>query len=297
MLALAHEAFPRQVIAATVDHRTRAATGAEAAAVAAHCTTLDVPHATLVGERPLTGSGLQARARALRYDLLARWALKARADCLLTAHHADDQAETFLMRAVRGTGPAGLAGIRPRRTHAVAEQEIIIVRPLLGWRRAELRAVADALALPFMDDPSNTDDRFERTRVRRLLAEHPWLDAAGLARAAAHAGEAQDALDSIARGFWRTCKVTSPETIEDMEEILLDVGDLPREIRRRLARAAIRSVRLATGISRPAFDDGSNIEALLDALEAGGKATQAGVLGLVEGDVWRFRTAPARRSE
>ena len=296
MLALAHEAFPRQVIAATVDHRTRAATAAEAEAVAVHCATLEVPHATLVGEEPLTGSDLQARARTLRYDLLSRWALEARADCLLTAHHADDQAETFLMRAVRGTGPAGLAGIRSRRTHAVAKREIIIVRPLLGWRRAELRAVADALALPFVDDPSNTDNRFERTRVRRLLSEHPWLDVAGLARAAAHAGEAQDALDSIARGLWRTRKVTSPETVEDMNEISLDVGDLPREIKRRLARAAIRSVRLAPGIMRPPFDDGSNIEALLDALEAGGKATRAGVLASVKDGVWRFREAPARRS-
>ena len=312
MLALAHRAFTGIVIAATVDHRTRPAAADEAETVARYCAVVGVPHATLTAAEPLTGSALQARARALRYDLLERWVLRERAACLLTAHHADDQAETFLMRAARGTGPAGLTGIRARRAVTVTDWEkgwpkggvvgvarewdLTVIRPLLGWRRAELRVVVDTLALPCVDDPSNADDRFERTRVRRLLADHPWLDAAGLARAAAHAGEAQDALEATARWLWRTREVTPPETVEDPdEEAWIDTRDLPRELKRRIAREAIRSVRDITGTTRPAFDAGSNIEALLDALEAGGKATQAGVLASVEGDVWRFREAPPRR--
>ncbi|MGL1617815.1 ATP-binding protein, partial [Vibrio parahaemolyticus] len=89
--------------------------------------------------------------------------------------HADDQAETFLMRAARGSGVAGLAGIRARH-----RREIDLVRPLLGWRVSELRALAVAAAVPFVDDPSNADPHYDRTRFRALLRDTPWLDAAQL---------------------------------------------------------------------------------------------------------------------
>ncbi|RDE04652.1 tRNA lysidine(34) synthetase TilS [Sphingomonas aracearum] len=304
LLVLADAAFPGAVAAATVDHRLRPASAAEAAMVARWCAAQGVPHAVLPSDEDLAGADLQARARALRYRLLGQWSVAVAAPAIATAHHADDQAETFLMRAARGAGPAGLAGIRPVRALGAARVvrpavfdlwERIVVRPLLGWRRAELRALVSAAGVPFVDDPSNTDESFERVRVRRLLAEQDWLGAEGLARAAAHAGEAQDALEAMTAWLWSTRKVV-PEGVDEPHcQTWLDLADLPREMKRRLAREAIRSVRGVNGL-RPDFDLATNIEPLLNALEAGNAATQAGVLVRPVGTVWRFSEAPPRRS-
>lgn len=278
LLRLAHAALAGRVIAATVDHGLRAGSGEEAALVACACATLGVPHATLRPDPPISGGNLHAAARAARYALLEAWATGAGASVLATAHQLDDQAETFLMRAVRGVGPAGLAGVRRRRI----EGGLTVIRPLLGWRRAELAAVVAAAGLETVADPSNTDERFERARVRRLLAEQPWLDPAGLAAAARHAGEADAALGDIADLLW-----ADRATLGD--PLRLDVVDLPRELRRRLARQAIATV-------SPGFDPATNIEPLLDALEDGRAATQGAVLASSRGDDWRFTLAPPRRT-
>lgn len=283
MLWLAQAALPGRVIAATVDHGLRPAAAAEAALVAAACARLGIPHATLRPEQPIGGGNFHAAARAARYALLGRWAVRAGARALATAHHADDQAETFLMRAVRGSGPAGLAGVRARR----AEGELTVIRPVLDWRRTELAEVVAHNRLSFVTDPSNTDDRFERARVRRLLADQPWLDPAGLAHAARHAGEADRALADAVDWLWRTRRVppAAPAT-----ELWLDMTDLPRELRRRLTRDGIRAI-------RGDFDAAANIEPLLDALEAGRAATQADVLVTPRHGVWRFAPAPPRRDD
>lgn len=291
MLALAAAAFPGQVHAATVDHRLRAAAAAEARMVADWCADAGVPHTTLVVAEPIGSASVQARARAVRYDLLVRWAVEIGARCLATAHHADDQAETFLMRAARGSGVAGLAGIRARH-----RREIDLVRPLLGWRVSELRALAVAAAVPFVDDPSNADPHYDRTRFRALLRDTPWLDAAQFARSAAYVAEADATLREIEAWLWTTRKVT-PERIDDPDlQSWLDLTDLPREVQRRMCRSAIHSVRAANGILRPIFDDSTNIEPLLDALLAGTTATQGGIMVSVRGKVWRFAPQPPRRA-
>ena len=311
MLLLAAAAFPGCLIAATVDHRLRPEAVDEAAMVARWCAAAGVPHATLVVDTAIGPTAIHERARHLRYDLLARWALDANAACVATAHHADDQAETFLMRAARGSGPAGLAGIRPCRALKVTDGHpgypvggvvavgdwwtVPLIRPLLDWRSAELRALATAAAVPFVDDPSNADDRFERSRVRKMLAEQPWLDAAQLAKAAAHAGEAHAALEAMESWLWRTRKAVPPDAVDSDYQQWLDFADLPRELRRRLARSAIADVKLVNGIM-PDFDRATNIEPLLDAVEQGRAATQAGVLVSRSGDIWHFRGAPPRRS-
>jgi len=285
MLLLAAAAFPGQVVAATVDHGLRSDAAAEAALVAEICARLGVPHATLAPSAPIAGASIQRQAREARYEALTAWAQATGAVALLTAHHADDQAETLLMRLNRASGVAGLSGIRPWRF----EQDTLLLRPLLGWRRDDLRAVTVAAGAPWVDDPSNDDPRHDRTRFRALLAGQPMLDAAALARSAACLGEAEAALDMFAETL--RAERWSPG------KGLLRAAGLPREMQRRLVRGAVAAVRAAHGIAAPAFSDSANVEALLDALAAGRAATQAGVLVSPERDGgWRLTPAPPRRS-
>ncbi|WP_369412009.1 tRNA lysidine(34) synthetase TilS [Hephaestia mangrovi] len=292
LLALAAAAWPGGVIAATVDHRLRASAADECAMVAAACAGLGVPHATLVADAFPDGASLQAQARHLRYALLIDWAAQAGAMALATAHQADDQAETFLMRAARGAGLSGLAGVRASRKVTASDgRALLLVRPVLDWRRAELRAIVRRAELPFVDDPANDDPRHDRTRFRRLLNEHEWLDAPRIARAAAHLSEADRELRAIADWVWaERARQGRGGTIR------IDMAGLPRGLRRRLALRAIGAVRAAAGVDRPDWSPDANIEPLLDALDRGKAATQAGVLARPKGDLWRFGTAPARRT-
>ncbi|MCC2977554.1 tRNA lysidine(34) synthetase TilS [Sphingomonas sp. PL-96] len=300
MLALAHAALPGRVHAATVDHRLRADAAEEAAMVARWCATVGIPHTTLRPDRPPAGASIQAQARQLRYDLLGHWALAQGATALLTAHHADDQAETFLMRAVRGSGPAGLAGIRARWIwHAprwrgdgeAAGPGLPVVRPLLGWRRATLRTLAKGARLPFVDDPANVDPRHDRTGFRGLLGGAPLLDVDGLARAARHCAESDAALVETVAWLERSRTLPAPAG-----ECAFDMADLPRELRRRLVRRAIARVRDLAAEAEGSWSDAANIEPLLDALEAGSGATRAGVAASARGGRWHFQLAPPRRS-
>lgn len=285
MLLLAAAAFPGRVLAATVDHGLRSEAAEEAALVAELCARLGVSHATLAPIAPIAGSSIQKQARKARYAALTAWAQAAGASAVLTAHHADDQAETLLMRLNRASGVAGLSGIRPARH----EDDTLLLRPVLTWRRDDLRRVAEAAGVRWVEDPSNADPRHDRTRFRDLLAGQSLLDPGALARSAAYLGEAEAALDTLTETL--RAERWSPG------KHLLRAGDLPREIRRRLVRSAIAEARTAHGIVTPEFSDAANIEALLDALAAGKAATQAGVLVAPERDGrWRFTPAPPRRS-
>jgi len=277
MLALAATAYPGLVVAATVDHGLRPESADEARMVAGACAAIGVPHATLRIAVPRDGN-LHGWARRERYALLIDWAAEAGAVALCTAHHADDQAETFLMRAARASGLSGLAGVRARNDGPVP-----VVRPLLSWRRAELRGVAKKAALPFVDDPSNEDPRFDRTRFRRWLQQAPWIDPPRIARSAEYLAEAEADLRAVAEWLWIARALAAPEG-----EVRIDVTDLPRGVRRYLARLAIET------ISGEAIQDG--IEALLDALESGKGATRAGIQASAKGVIWHFRKAPPRRS-
>jgi len=287
LLALATAALPASgVIAATVDHRLRPAAADEAAMVARHCAALGVPHAVLAPAAPIAGASIQALAREARYALLAGWAREHGADALATAHHADDQAETFLMRALRGSSVAGLSGVRARATIA----GFPVVRPLLNWRRAELREIATAAGAPFVDDPSNGDPRYDRVRIRALLAAAPALDPPALAQSAAALAEAEEALAwSVAQLWTERAHGDSPLT--------LDTRGLPRELRRRLARRAIAQVRTRHAIAAPPWSEAVNIEPLLDSLAAGVRATQAGVMFTPRDGLWLIAQAPPRRSQ
>lgn len=286
MLALAQAARPDRVIAATFDHGLREAGAAEAAMVARWCHDHAVPHATLTPPAPLPRRAVQATARAARYAALADWAAGQGAALLATAHHADDQAETFLMRAARGAGLSGLSGVRARTEIG----GVAVLRPLLDWRRAELRQIVRRAEAPFVDDPANHDPRHDRTRFRQLLDANEWLGVAQMARAAAQLAEADADLRATVEWLWRE------RALIDGDNVRIAAADLPRELGRRLARRAIGTVRQAAAIESPAWSDGANIEKLLDALAGGSRATQAGVIASVRSGVWRFRPAPPRRT-
>ncbi len=159
------------VTAFTVDHGLRPESADEAAQVSKWCKTIGLQHRILVwnGEKPKTG--IQEAARNARYKLLARAANEHGFDTILTAHSADDQAETVFMRLARGAGPTGLAAMRPvGRVADGAGEPVRLVRPLLSVSRAQLTATVAGFDQAFVDDPSNDDPGYERIRTRALLA-------------------------------------------------------------------------------------------------------------------------------
>ncbi len=283
MLLLAATARPGMVEAATVDHALRAESRAEADMVASACTDLGVPHRILTAEWDATPeTALQARARAERYRLLGLWAGERGLDALLTAHHLDDQAETFLMRLARGAGARGLAGMRPVATSPSGE--LPLVRPLLGWRRHELEQMCTDAGLPPVVDPSNSDEKFERVRIRGALAGADWLDPAAIASSAAHLAAADEALGWAVERVWDD-RVTVGDAAIDYS-----AGGEPLEIRRRIvARIVDRLASEGDGSQLR----GAELSQLVGELEAGRQATLRGVL-CRGGPDWRFVPAPLR---
>ncbi len=276
LLLLAHAACPERVHAATVDHGLRPESADEAAFVARLCQRIGVPHAILPADAAI-GGNIQSGARALRYRLLAAWAAEAGIGRLLTAHHLDDQAETLVMRLLRGAGLSGLSGIRA----STAMNGVAVARPLLGWRRAALERIVAAAGIAPVDDPGNSDARFDRARIRRLLADSGWIDPLPLARSAGALAEAEAALQWTAEGLWR-------DRVEgDARRFTLDPSGLPAELRRRLVVEVFRAM------DRPA-PRGEDVARLLPRLEAGEKATLADLL-CTGGARWRFEPAPPRR--
>jgi len=284
LLLLAAAARPLRVEAATVDHALRSESRAEAEMVAKVCDRLGVPHRILTAswdEKPETA--IQERARAMRYRLLGEWARERGIDALLTAHHLDDQAETFLMRLARGAGVKGLAGMR--RVSWAPAGAISIVRPLLGWRHAELEAVCAAAGVEAIEDPSNEDQKFERVRMRKALGEADWLDSAAVAESAGYLAEADGALHWAADLEWERAVTRTGG------QIVYKPSDAPREIRRRIIMRAILA--LATEGRRVGLR-GRELDQVLVALRSGRRATLRGVL-CIGGPEWRFTRAPARR--
>ncbi|MDX2166695.1 MAG: tRNA lysidine(34) synthetase TilS [Deltaproteobacteria bacterium] len=159
-----------ELVAAHVNHRLRGAEAdADEACAAAAAQALAVPFVRAdLGRRLAAVANLEARARALRYAALHRLADANGCTRIATGHTRDDQAETVLMRLIRGSGGRGLAGVRPRRRDGV-------IRPLIDCRRAALARAAGEAGLAVRIDASNADPRFLRTHVRHrvlpLLAE------------------------------------------------------------------------------------------------------------------------------
>ncbi len=183
----------RKLVALTVDHGLRPESKQEAAQVHRWLTGRGIAHHCLRWRGPKPAANLQAAARQARYGLLRRWCRRHGVRQLLLAHQLEDQAETFLIRAGRGSGVDGLAGIAP-----VSEGfGMTLIRPLLGVPRVRLEATLRAAGQPWIDDPSNRDPRFLRSRVRAALAllAPDGLAASRFADTAARMAQVRAALD------------------------------------------------------------------------------------------------------
>lgn len=281
LLLLANAAFPGAIEAATVDHGLRRASAVEALHVEDICRRLGCPHSMLDVRVPDGPAGLQAEARRARYAALTGWAEARGIATLATAHHADDQAETLLMRLQRGSGVAGLSGIRPARP----EGALVLIRPLLGWTKSELVHLVATAGIEAVEDPSNHDPRFDRAVMRRFLRDNPQFGSQRLARSAGAVREADEALD------WAADQLAEDRITAQGGEWRIDPSALPREFRRRLLLRAIARVREAHALPNWTGED---VEGLLTALDAGETATRADVLAR-GGPVWQLRLAPPRR--
>lgn len=284
LLLLAAPARPGLVSAASVDHALREGSRGEAEAVAQTCARLGVPHDILTIDWPVKPtSALQEQGRTARYAALGKWAVKHGLAAVATGHHADDQAETLVMRLMRGAGVRGLAAMR-RSAPLPGNNAVTLVRPLLGWRRAELAAMVLAAGVTAADDPSNRDEQHERVRIRQLLAASAWLDPIALAASAAHLAAADDAIDYAVAAEWARVQ-------KDGEALRYDPRDTPPELRRRL------SARMIAALANEGDGDtlrGGELDRLLSEIEAGSSATLRGVLAS-GGAIWCFRRAPPRR--
>ncbi|MGF7156307.1 tRNA lysidine(34) synthetase TilS [Novosphingobium gossypii] len=276
LLLLAHAALPGRVEAATVDHALRAESAAEAAEVARVCGDLGIPHAILAVK--VAPGNVQAEARAARYAALSEWAAARGIAALATAHHADDQAETLLMRLNRASGVAGLAGTRGRGR--VPGGELPLLRPVLGWRRSALGDVVEAAGLVAVQDPSNANDRFDRVRIRKALAEADWLDVAAIAQSAAHIAEADAALDWMAALEWRSCVKKEPMGLKYRPQA-------PRAV---VLRVVARIVRELDGEEAR----GGAVARLVDGLSAGQPASIGNLVARPNAGGWSFAKAPVR---
>jgi len=221
----------------TVDHRLRPEAAEEARNVAALAARHGLPHRTLVWEGEKPAGDLQARARRARYDLLLDAARALGLDALVTAHHAEDQAETFLARLVRGSGVVGLAAMRPHRL----VEGIRLARPFLDLPKARLIATLEAIGETWIEDPSNRDRRFDRTRLR---AAAPLLADLGLTR---------DRLVATARAMARAAEAIERDVDAALAAVAThpagwasfdpaDVGRCPEEVRLRLLSRLLRAV-------------------------------------------------------
>lgn len=274
LLFLTSLLYPGRVEAVTVDHRLRPEAAEEAAMVARWCAGAGVPHDVLIPDAPVAGN-VQNWARRMRYRLIEAWRGARGIDWIMTAHHADDQLETMIMRLNRGSGVAGLAGVRGQAGR--------VIRPLLGERKAALVALAETEGLPFVHDPSNADRRYDRAALRAALAGVDWIDPEAAGRSAAALAEAEAAL------AWSVEALAAAHVRREGAGCRLERTDLPREYLRRLLLHM-----LAVADPESPTPRGEAIDRAIAQAMTGGKSSLGDWL-LTGGASWTLMPAPARR--
>jgi tRNA(Ile)-lysidine synthase len=264
------------ITAVHVHHGLR---GAEADRDADFCAELCREHGVPLRVRRIQldpdGPSLEARARTERYRVLVEEARRARVRTILTAHHADDGIETLVLRWVRGSDLAGLDALRPRLARgAPGAGDVLVVRPLLGMRRAEIVRLLESAGLAWCEDASNADERFTRNRVRNSLL--PRLREIGGPAALERLREFGRAVEELERELARRTAEVTWET-PPAAAAHRSAGD--RDLGGRLARATL--MRLPLALRRRAL--------WRLVLEGTGRAPRKRLLDLVLDDLERGR--------
>ena len=275
MMLIAAHAYPGQICAATVDHGLRPEAADEAAHVASIAQNFAISHAILRVDQPITGN-VQAGARRARYALLEQWADDHGCPWIATAHHADDQIETLLMRLARGAGVAGLAGVRRRNGR--------IIRPMLSFNKAELASICAESGVVPVHDPSNINADFDRVRMRQWLAsgDQP-ISGTAVLRSASALSDAHDALE------WAAEQLAKERLNHEKDGVLtIDARGIPRELQRRLLLIGLAH------IAPSLLPRGETIDRGLDVLNGQGKLTIGDILCASNGH-WCLSPAPPRR--
>ena len=252
LLASAADALSLELVVGHVDHGIAVESGRIAALVAGQAERLGLP---LVQERLALGQrATETQARVARWRALQGMRERIGADSVVTAHHADDQAETVLMRVLRGTGPAGLAGMAPRERR--------ILRPLLPFRRAELARYLHVLGIASWSDPANEDVRHDRAWIRHQLLpllQERWPDVAvQLTRVSSEAAQWRRAWDATLR------HLPGLDLQQERDGISVAGGAL-RGYSSDVARAVVRALGLHVG----AVISGTSAERVLKLLATG----------------------------
>jgi tRNA(Ile)-lysidine synthase len=274
LLLLALQACPGRIAAATVDHGLRPAARAEAEFVASICRERGIAHEILRPVVPIRGS-IQSAARHARYGLLHDWMKENHIHWLATAHHADDQLETMIMRILRGSGVDGMSGIREKRTH--------IIRPLLHFQKSELISYVADQGLDAVDDPSNRDQGYDRVRVRNALEDLEGFDTRLASQSASAIGAAREAIE------WMVERLAQEHITSTDLGCSLSQTTFPSEIQRRLLLKCLH-------LCDPALSPrGNQIDQTIIALEQGETVTLGDIL-CRGGEIWDFQPAPKRRN-
>jgi tRNA(Ile)-lysidine synthase len=291
-----------RLLAVTIDHGLRREAAREARDVKRLARMLGVAHRTMrwTGAKPK--SGVPAAAREARYRLLASAAHGSGASHVLTAHTRDDQAETLLMRLLRGSGIGGLAAM----ARESGREGVFIARPFLNISKSQLIATLETAGISYADDPTNRDINFTRPRIRKVIEglAAEGGDARNLARLASRLARANAAIEVLVDGAARYLAFKDPEAApppaNSRGHASFDAAAfaaLPEEIRLRLLLRAIER----SGHEGPA--ELGKVETLLaafdQALRTAGKTrlkqTLAGaVISLAKGRIV-IEPAPPRR--
>lgn len=204
--------FGYEIIALTVDHGLRPSSGREAQYVAQIMGQSGIEHHILPWSDVKPVSGVEEAARAARYQLLCEWCRKNGVKVLLTAHHLQDQAETFLMRLQRGSGLEGLCGMR----EIINRDGIMIARPLLNIKPEVMRAYLKQKDIAWIEDESNADTNYLRNRMRIFLPQlesETQISAEILAATAHRLQSAEDYIENQVAAVMQQQVKTVAETV------------------------------------------------------------------------------------